>query len=231
MRGPRPRSIVIALVVVAAAGACLSVAAPPQFFWPRPARVARANADVPKILGNFVRIPGTPFLMADIRSMPEGRQSSLASYSDGPGPTTNNYVFLDLTDQSVRRLIPTNDHLIRGTEQFSDAGIVSPRFTTEGAAHAGVRWLVFGVVKLDSDRNGRLDENDLQTLAVSDAGGRGYTELIGEVTKSYGRALRDPDTLVVVYESGGTKRVSVIDLPKRAVTSTVALPSLGADVR
>ncbi len=193
--------------------------------------MTRANADAPRSLGNFARIPGTPFLMADIHSSVAGRLSPVSSYSYGKGATTHNYVFLDVTDQSVRRLIPTNDYLIRETEQLSESGVVSLPAVTEGVVRVGVRWLLFEVVTQDTDHDGDLDEEDLRSLAVSDAGGRGYTELIGGIEDLYGRALRDPDTLVVVYKCEGTKRVSVIDLPRRAVTTTAALPGLGTDVR
>jgi hypothetical protein len=178
-----------------------------------------------------VRVPGTPFLMAMIYTGENGGYSSLVGFSSsGNSSTVHNYVFLDLTDRSFRRLIPTNDSYIRQAEQLPEAGDGSPAVMTERDGRV-VQWWLFDVVTQDTNRDGRLDAGDLGTLAVSDAGGRGYTELIGGVREVYGRALRDANTLVVVYESGGTKRFSVIDLPGRAVTSTEALPDLGPDVK
>ena len=238
MRRFWPRNLMIAFVaLVIGMGTCLAIVALSKGIGRKTAPGApaarRANPRAPRSLGDFMRLPGTPFLMAQIFSRADDGYSSgifsagssssaVAGFSSGVGSTTYNYVFLDVTDQSCRRLIPTNDYFIRQTEQLP---------VTEEGRRVVARWLLFEVVKQDTDRDGDLDGNDLRTLAVSDVGGRGYTELIGGIRDVYGRALRDPDTLVVVYESGGAKQISVIDLPRRAVTSTTALPNLGPDVK
>ncbi len=198
---------------------------------PAVAPLSRANAGAPRVLGNFARLSGTPFLMAPIHSGGDGGYSSLGSFSSGKRSTVHNYVFLDVTDQSIRKLIPTNDYDILGTIELPDGADGGSAVVTRNGDRNDVRWLYFEIVKQDTDRDGDLDEKDLRTIAVSDAGGRGYTELIGAVENTFGHALRDPDTLVVIYQSGGTKRVSVIDLFRRTVTSTAAVPDLGADVK
>jgi hypothetical protein len=193
----------------------------------------RANADAPRSLERFNRVPGTPFLMAAIRSVAGDRRSSLSSlgsYSSGISPT-HNYIFLNVENQSFRRLLPTNDYFICECVSLPEALDGAPVRDAVNRGRLDVRWWLFDVVKQDTDRDGDLDGDDLRTLAVSDAGGSGYTELIGGIREHYGRALRDPDTLVVVYESAGAKRVSLIDLPKRAVISTASFPDLGPDVK
>ena len=226
MRWFQPRTLMIAVVtLVIGMGTCMAVVALSKGIGRKTApgvpAASRANPRAPRSLGNFVQLSGTPFLMAQISSSGDDGYSS-GKFSSGTADKINNYVFIDVTDQSCRRLISTNDYYIRATERLPDA---------EEGRRAVVRWLLFEVVKQDTDRDGDLDREDLSTLAVSDAGGRGYTELIGGIRDVYGRALRDPDTLVVVYQSGGAKQVSVIDLPRRAVTSTTALPDLGPDVK
>lgn len=190
----------------------------------------RANAKASRFLESFQRVSGTPFLMAAIRSSAYYQRSSLASYSSGTSDA-HNYVFLDMENQSFRRLLPTNDYLISEAAALPEASVRTQVKSAGDDDSVGVRWWLFDVVKQDTNRDGELDEKDLHTLGVSDAGGSGYTELIEGIRKQYGRALRDPDTLVVIYESGGVKRVSLIDLPKRAVISTKPLPDLGPDLK
>jgi hypothetical protein len=190
----------------------------------------RANAAEPRHLGDFGRLPGTPFLMANINSG-SGGYSSMSKLSSGGARSIHNYVFLNINDQSVRRLLPTNDALIVSTERISEGGDVRLDYETRDEHATTVRWLLYWVVKVDSDHDGDLDEDDLRTLAVSDAGGKGYAELVGDVRHVYGQTMRDPETLVVVHDGGGRPVVSVIDLPHRVVTSTTPLPDLGQDVR
>ncbi|WP_406698292.1 hypothetical protein V5E97_05475 [Singulisphaera sp. Ch08] len=191
----------------------------------------RANANAPRFLEHFNRVPGAPFLMASIGSSADYQRSSLASYSTSAS-FTHNYVFLSLDNQSIRRLLPTNDHYISEAVALPEALDGRPAVDKAGTlGREGVQWWLFDVVKQDTNLDGDFDGQDLHTLGVSDAGGSGYTELIEGITKHYGRTLRDPNTLVVVYESGGTKRVSLIDLPKRTVLSTTSFPDLGSDLK
>ena len=178
-----------------------------------------------------MRLSGTPFLMAAIHSDESGGYLKAGGFSSAELSNVHNYVFLDVTDQSWRRLIATNDSLITEIEQLPDSGDGG---TVAGPLNDGkgrVQWLIFHVVKQDTNHNKVLDREDHYTLAASDAGGRGYTELIGDIRELYGRSLRDPNALVVIYQSAGVKLVSVIDLPGRVVTSTAPLPALGPDVK
>ncbi|WP_173878229.1 hypothetical protein [Singulisphaera sp. GP187] len=138
---------------------------------------------------------------------------------------------MNLDNQSIRRLLPTNDYSINEAVALPEALDRTPVDKAGTHDRESVQWWLFDVVKQDTDHDGDFDGQDLRTLGVSDAGGSGYTELITGIRKHYGRALRDPTTLVVAYESGGAKRVSVIDLPKRTVLSTTSFPDLGSDLK
>jgi hypothetical protein len=72
---------------------------------------------------------------------------------------------------------------------------------------------------------------DLKTIAVSDAAGKNYTELITNVREVYGQTYQPKlDRLTIVYRSDLTKQASIIDLSTRKIISTKPLPDLGADV-
>lgn len=193
--------------------------------------VGHTNPDEPRHLGNFTRLPGTSILMATIHSSGGGSRSSFTSYSSGHANPVHNYAFLDLSDRSLRRLLDANNSLILNCEQLPRIQDGDPIADPDSVNSSRVRWLLFDVIKQDTNQDKQIDEKDLRTLAVSDANGRNYTELIGGVSHVFGKALSDPTTLVVIYQGTGGKSVSVIDLSKRTLTSTTAVPDLGLDVK
>jgi hypothetical protein len=93
------------------------------------------------------------------------------------------------------------------------------------------QWLVYQVLKADTNGDGRLDGSDQQTLGVTDASGSGYTEILSGIDENFGMTMLSAGQLVVVYSQGGAKRASAIDLGNRKVTSTKALIDLGPDVK
>jgi hypothetical protein len=94
-----------------------------------------------------------------------------------------------------------------------------------------VEWFLYSVVKTDTDGDKELSEKDKQTLAISDAIGVGFTEIIQDVDSLLGSAISESNRLLLIYKSAGKNYTSQIDLPSRKVLSTNELPPLGEDVR
>ncbi len=152
----------------------------------------RANAKASRFLEPFQRVHGTPFLMAAIRSSAYYQRSSLASYSSGTSDA-HNYVFLDMDNQSFRRLLPTNDYHIGEAAALPEGSAGTQVRNAGNADSVGVRWWLFDVVKQDSNRDGELNDTDLHTLESRTPEGSGYTELIGGIQESVwsgGSAIR-----------------------------------------
>jgi hypothetical protein len=157
--------------------------------------------------------------MAPINSQAKGE-----SYKSGSYGNVHNYVFFNKVDESSHRLLPVNDYLITTTTSLPE-GRQSQKET------AAVQWFLYFLVKDDTDGDKGLTNKDQATLAVSDSGGIGCTEIIQNIEQVYGHTLRDASTLLVIYRSGGKNYTARVDLLNRKVLSTTELPALGDDVQ
>jgi hypothetical protein len=170
------------------------------------------------MLGSFQPVEGTKYLMAPINSESKGE------YSKGSYDNVHNFVFFNTADESTHALLPANDYWITQTKSFPEKD--------EGNRHPVViQWFLYFLVKSDTDGDKELTHKDNKTLAVSDAGGVGYTEIISDVEQVYGHALGDANTMFLFYRSQSKKRVAKIDLPSKRVVSTTELELQLGDVQ
>ena len=177
-----------------------------------------------KIIGTFSTISGTPYLRAPLIEVAERSSGFSLSSSTYSAPQASNYVYLNLETEQTQQLLPDNDAIIL-------ENIALPEPSSNDTSDWVIEWFLYRIVKEDSNDDDRFSEEDLQIIALSDAGGQGYTELIDGVNQLHGRALRDPQTLLVIYRKDNALWLSEIDLPQRAVVATTELPSFGDDVR
>lgn len=191
---------------------------------------AAAGAITPdKELDAFEPVPGTPFLVAPIVNMRDRSGAGLSgsfsssSYSGG-GPIIRNYVFLNPAGETFQRLLPSNDWRILTRTGF-------PEQHRSATAPDPTAWFVYHIVKTDTNGDGQVTYGDTLTIAISDAAGGDYTELISAVDGVYSTSLRDPSTLLVVYRSQARSWLARVDLKTRKVVNTSELPSFGPDVR
>jgi len=185
--------------------------------------------DRPLVINEFQRVQGTRYLMAEI--IEALSRSSASSFSSPGNRTSRNLVFLDGESLASHKLFDTSAYVILDTTPF-------PSHDHENENEAALphdpivtQWLVYQVVKEDTDRDGQLDFSDRQAIGVTDAGGTGYVEILSGLDHVLGMTMVHAGQLVVVYSKGGSKSASVIDLDKRAVVSTKNLTDLGPDVR
>jgi hypothetical protein len=178
-----------------------------------------------KWLGDFSRVPGTRFLYAQISQSSDAGIFSL-SYSDYGNRNANNLVFFDPTTSKVTQLLPNNQALIATT-------VTLPEVTAAGSNEPPkqVDWFLYGIIKTDTNNDQKLTTEDQMVLAITDAGGQGYTELIDKVDQLYGQTLNDANTMTLIYRKEGKLLSSTVNLQKRQVTATKAFPSLGSDVK
>ncbi len=162
--------------------------------------------------------------MAAIGSGEHGGYSYLSSYDYSYRGDAYNYVFFNTVDSSINMLLPNNDYLIVQAISY-------PEKNDNGKATDPTKWFLYRLIKRDSNQDGNLSYNDLETLAISDAGGKNYSEVISDVSLIFGRALRDENTLTVIYLKNSRKFYSIIDLINKEVSLTNELPSIGTDVQ
>jgi hypothetical protein len=175
-----------------------------------------------KSLGTFSRVAGTRYLYAQISQSPDGSVFS-SSYRDSSGGNVHNVVYFDPTSGKLTQLLPTNDALIASTIALPEVAVSQdPK---------QVDWFLYGIVKKDTDNDRKLTHKDQMVLAMADAGGQGYTELVDGIDQLYGQTLNDANTLTVIYSKSSRLFHSTVNLPKRQVTATKEFPGFGKDVK
>lgn len=175
------------------------------------------------MLGNFERVAGTDYLAAPVFSAQTYRVPSVSSVSSVSSITKNtsavrNYLFVNSVDKASRWLVPHNNYLFLSVEEL---GWPKP----DSDAYK-VKWIWYEVVKSDTNGDGRLTDEDRRTVAIADASGDRYIELVPDVDVILGAAMRGQDTLLIFYRSGSKNLVSEIALAGGRVTVTKDLPEI-----
>ena len=163
-------------------------------------------------LGSFRELEGTPYLMAPVNSQENSRQS----YYDKNALRAYNYLFFNTNDKSAQRLVPGNKFL------FSNAQEVVLQRRDDKI----VTGMWYEVVKADSNNDGRLDEQDSKTIAVSDVSGSDYTEVIDQIDRLLGSHQKNSRTLLVFYEFDNREYVAEISMDRRVLVEKQVLPSI-----
>jgi len=181
----------------------------------------------PFVLGTFERLSGTPILIAEIHEV--GGRGSLSSGYESGG-TAHNFVFLDSRSLESHRLFDTNQYVILSRMAYpTPARMV--RSEPQPADQAAVEWLVYQVVKEDTNGDTRLGSDDRITIGISDASGGGYTEVLNAIDDVLGVEMIESGRLVVIHRADGEKQTSILDLAARKVLASRPLVDLGPDVR
>ena len=186
---------------------------------------------VKKNLSMFYPIEGTHYQLANISAGQVSESSRSSSYdfsqvfSSGRSDYgVYNYVFFDVESESVYALLPTNENMITSIQ-----GYPMPNSTV--TPKVSLAWWLYTLVKKDTNQDGMLSALDKKTLAISDVGGKGYTELVSGVDQILGDVYKDGDILLLIYRASNKKFLAHIDLVSRKVSKTSELPSFGADVK
>ena len=203
------------LCVVAAVGVgCMNgapVNAPP---------LARANPNAKRKLGNFRPVNGTGYLVAPILSEGKSEYSS-SSYESG---NTHNHVFFNVAEESTLMLLPTNDQLLVATTSLPEKRESDKEFPT-------TQWFLYNIIKTDTDGDKEFTFKDRRSLAVSDAGGAGFKEVITDVEQMLGQTLHDANTLIIIYRKNMKNYSARVDLPGRQVVSEKEMPPFGVEAQ
>jgi hypothetical protein len=194
---------------------------------------AATPVPVEKMLSTFNRIEGTHYLMARISANPEVRDSGgnplrwLESGYSSYSYDTYNFVFFDLNTETYHRLLPTNQYVILQLTGFPTP-VYDP--SQPDAPSPPFEWWLYTIVKADTDGNGLMNYEDKLTLGISDVGGNGFAEMIGNVDSLLGHIYDDNSSLFVIYHSNGRNYITKINLPTREVVTTTEM-DLGEDVK
>ena len=221
----------------------------------RSENAAVTQVDTRQTLGDFQPIPGTTYLYAQVSKGPNtgrgiGNLISSLSSSEDYG-SVSNLVFLDSKTLSSHKLFNANDKIILSVSQYPvpNAGTTAPAGQIQPAQPAqavlvaqptqpaapthdnAVQWLVYQVIQKDPNQPAAPTTNLPFSIAVSDASGSNYQEVLTNLTGLYGINMVDPGHLLVVYTKDSIKSASILDLAKRTVVTTNPIVDLGAGVK
>lgn len=182
-----------------------------------------------KVLQAFESIPGTPYLVAHIAQVKAGKSriSSSEFYSRKGGGIAN-LVFLDSGSLESHSLFDTNQYTIVEAKQYS---LDEPASNPEAKKIKKTARFVYQVLKQDTNGDKYLDSRDHRTIAISDAFGKQYVEVLTDISQLFNLQPLTGNRLLVVYVKNGTKMASIIDLSQRKVVQTNDLTQLGDDVK
>lgn len=176
----------------------------------------------------FESIPGTPYLVANIMQVKAGksRVSSSEFYSRKGGGIAN-LVFLDSASLESHSLFDTNQYTIFEVKQYPLDGQAPNQDAKKIKPTAR---FVYQVLKKDTNEDKYLDSRDHRTIAISDAFGKQYVEVLTDISQLFNLQPLTGNRLLVVYVKNGTKMASILDLNQRKVVQTNDLTQLGDDV-
>jgi hypothetical protein len=174
-----------------------------------------ANVKTKISLSSFESLNGTPYLIAAVSSEQDYRQS----YYEKEATSIRNFLFVNGSDKSARRLVTKNDFLFLAYEKLGQQ-------TQQQSVVNKVRGILYQVVTSDTNGDNRLNSSDRKTIALSDVSGANYTEVIPQVDIVLGTHQKEEAALLVFWVSGGKNFVTEINIPARKVTLTKQLPSL-----
>ncbi len=194
-----------------------------------PANAEGAQEKKNYILGEFVAVSGTDYLAAPVYIDYSGkwRTEALLSASDeysgtkgakGGGALVNNYVFVNQKDLSSRKLLPNNKSVILEEKQYGeDIRKPEPQVKENAVAKPkNIKSVLYRVVNADTNNDKTVDGKDKKTIAIADADGSNYQELVPGMERILKVHNPTKDQQVVFYQTGGDFFVASINISSRS---------------
>jgi hypothetical protein len=151
-------------------------------------------------LGDFARIDGTPVLRAELFVEQE---YELSAVSKGTR-STQNYLYYNATEDSTHWLMPGYKGLILSTHEV--------RANDDDDGRTPPTAVLYELIDRDTNGDGKLTQNDLKEIAISDPAGTHLTRVLKDVEELNGQHLAEGGSDVLVfYTSAGSLHVARID--------------------
>jgi hypothetical protein len=167
-------------------------------------------------LGRMTQVNGSPYIVIPLKS----DQKIGRSYYDKSASSIRNYLFIDSQSEEKFWLFKENNYLLSQVDELSEIEKWDEKKTT--------RALLFEIVKSDTNGDNRLTKNDLFTVALTDVGGKNYTEVIKDIDLLIGRKLIDKDNMLILYQKNGVGYSANISLKSFDISNQTKLPKVGS---
>jgi hypothetical protein len=162
-------------------------------------------------LGEFQRVQGTSVLWAPLHSDADWRFGPGSSYEPRE---THNFLFYDAQGRDGRWLVEGNQRLFVDSDELRSEGCEK---------EAKTKAMLYLVAERDTDGNGRVNQDDALSVAISAPDGRGYQVVLAEAEAVHGWHFDPPSRLVVFHSRDGSPRVLEVDLETRATVHDAPL--------
>jgi hypothetical protein len=165
-------------------------------------------------LGHFLAVEGTPYLMAPANSEQKYRPSYYSKETTG----IRNYLFFNSTDLTSHLLLPHHKYLFSKTERLGKQD--------DNNGYKEVKGFLYVIVKGDTNHDSRLTGKDELCIALSDASGKNYREIIDKVDAFLGLRFKNSNRAFIFFKKGDRNLVSEVDIKEHALVSTHVLAGL-----
>jgi|WetSurMetagenome_2_1015567.scaffolds.fasta_scaffold01504_10 hypothetical protein len=148
----------------------------------------------------------------------ETNQSFSLAYSGKQANSVRNMLFVNLKTEHSKWLLESNNSLIAHYELLNEKN--------EHFGNKDIIAIMYLIVKEDTNKDSRLSDEDLKTIAISAPDGSRFTEIISSVNSLLGHAVVDKSKLFIAYQSNDEDRQVVIDMPGFRIRSSAVLPKV-----
>ncbi len=177
----------------------------------------------------FQQIDGTSYLYAPIyvaaqeqRIIKQLKSAASDSYEGrNRGADIRNYMFVHKDNLSASKLLTNNSSRLLEMEQLGATTVPASPADSAITAKAAKAVTALWHLRVLADTNGdkTLNESDRKQIAISDASGANYTEIIRDIDKILLVYPKGLDRRLVIYTSGTKRFVADVNIPnRRAIT-------------
>ena len=167
-------------------------------------------------IGDFTRIDGIKVLRASLSVKQEYAFSSGSKEAN----SIRNYLFFDPTQKSTYWLKNNSDGLILSTHNLPEHDYRDKDKTTIA--------FIYVLVEKDTNNDGKLTENDLKDIAISEANGERFKVVINDVDRLNGVSLLENGHALILYSAAYSLKVADVDLQSQKLVSNVEMKTINA---
>lgn len=174
-------------------------------------------------LGSFERIEKTEILRAPLYLIQDYRQDRGGQSFYKETNSIQNYLFFDETKKITYWLRPQTTALILATNSLTPRPETAT--STVAVPPAGFLYLV---VTGDTNQDKRLTESDRQSIAISDASGLRFKELVPGIDRLNGYSAVKDQQLSILYTVDRALMMSEVNLQTQTVIKTTKVQTFAA---
>jgi hypothetical protein len=178
-----------------------------------------------KVKNEFVL--GYPYTIAgtDYTRVPLYRDQSydMSYYLKSSGGNEVNYLFLNNRTGESKWLLQTTNQLF-----ISDI-VISEELKKSNDGSEKAVGIMFSVVEIDTNKDGRLSEKDTIAIASSSIDGTGYKKLIENIDRLYAFKQIADDKIIILYQRNNETISEVYETPSMKKLSQNTIPKVNLE--